>query len=133
MVLIRAIWFLCLSAIVWFALAPSEMGGLGGAGYHGVAFMILGLLTPPAFPRVPMIAIWAVLLAFGGGIELAQDIMGFKRYGEWGDFAIDAIAATVGIIYYRLWLYLRAVMARSDASDKTASDPATKDGGFQDF
>ncbi|WP_340587919.1 VanZ family protein [Erythrobacter alti] len=125
--MIRALWFLCIAATMWFALIPPEMGGLGGTSYHGVAFMVLGLLTPAAFPRVPLVAIWILLLVFGGGIELAQGMMNVNRHSEWDDFVTDAFAATVGIVYYRIWLYLRARMARDDASSEEESDSASQD------
>jgi len=123
--MIRALWFLCIAATVWFALIPSAMGGIGGAGYHGVAFMVLGLLTPAAFPRLSLWLIWAALVAFGGGIELGQELMQFNRHGEWNDFATDAVAATVGIVYYRVWLYLRGQMAREgDAAEDDSDSPS---------
>ena len=108
-----------MAATLWFALVPPAMGGLGGHGYHGVAFMLLGLLTPAAFPRVHLLLILSFLIALGGGIELAQAYMDAERAGEWSDFRIDAIAATIGIVYARIWRYL---LARIHAQENFADD-----------
>ncbi len=125
--MMRMIWFLAIAATLWFALIPPDWGGLGGAGYHGVAFMVLGLLTPAAFPTARLLLIWLTLVALGGAIELAQGVMSTQRYSEWGDFATDAIAATVGVVYYRIWLYLRAGMAADKEAAEDESDLARPD------
>ena len=132
-IMIRLVWFLCIAVTTWFALIPSDMGGRGGASYHGVAFMVLGLLTPAAFPRVPLILIWGALLALGGGIELAQGMMGAGRHGEWDDFVTDAVAATVGVMCYLIWLLLRRRMTQMSASENEADDPVPNKIEAQDF
>ncbi|MDE1468296.1 VanZ family protein [Aurantiacibacter sp. D1-12] len=97
--LLRGIWLICVGATLWFALVPPQMGGLGGAGYHGVAFMVLGLLTPAAFPRLSLLLVWFALLALGGAIEVGQEFTDLGRSGEWADMRFNTIAATVGVIY----------------------------------
>lgn len=131
--MIRLVWLLCIAATIWFALIPADMGGLGGASYHGVAFMVLGLLTPAAFPRVPLILIWVALLVLGGGIELAQGTMGEGRHGEWDDFVTDAIAATAGVMCYLIWLLLRSRMTQTSASENEPDDSVSDKSEAQDF
>ena len=112
--ILRLIWFICTGAILYFALARGEAGGLGGASYHVLAFFVLGLLTPAAFPRINLALIWIVLLALGGGIELAQGMMGNGRHGEWDDFFADAVAASAGIVCY--WLSARGRAGKAAAA-----------------
>lgn len=119
----RILWIICVLATLWFALIPPDWGGLGGAGYHGVAFMVLGLLTPAAFPRAGLAVIWLALINLAGGIELAQGAMSVRRHAEWSDFAIGAFAATVGIVYYRVWLFLWARIAAEEGVGE-ASEPS---------
>lgn len=116
--ILRLVWFACLCAILYFALAPASAGGLGGAAYHGVAFFILGLLTPAAFPKGSLVLIWLVLLALGGFIEAAQGAMAWNRVPSWDDFITDAIAATIGVVYFRLWQVLRRRPSPSEQSDE---------------
>ncbi len=115
---LRGIWLACIGATLWFALVPVDLGGLGGAGYHGVAFIVLGLLTPAAFPRLNLVLVWLALLALGGGIELAQEFTDFARSGEWADIRLNVIAATVGVIYAWIGRYL---IRRVRAENATAS------------
>ena len=122
--ILRLLWFVCLCAILYFALAPASAGGLGGASYHGVAFFILGLLTPAAFPKGNLLLVWLVLLALGGCIEAAQGALATNRVPSWDDFLTDAIAASVGVGYYKLWTVLRrpaAPDAQASADDAPAN------------
>ena len=97
--MLRLLWFACIAATCWFAFIPAEWGGLGGEGYHGLAFFVLGLLTPAAFPRLPVLVVWIVLIVLGGGIELAQEyLFDTLRHGEWADFRVDAAAAAAGVL-----------------------------------
>ena len=125
--IIRLLWLLYVAATLWFALIPADKGGLGGAGYHGVAFFVLGVLTPAAFPAIRAVFIWLVLLALGGGIELAQTVMGQGRYGEWSDFLSDAVAATAGVLCYRIWMYLSTVNAPKESCADKENDPSALD------
>lgn len=104
--MMRLAWLACVIAILWFALVPSDLGGLGGSGYHGIAFLALGLLTPIAFPRQGIFLIWLGLVALGGAIEVVQGYGDFGRQADVEDWFIDIAAATVGIVYYRIGLYL---------------------------
>ncbi|WP_271078062.1 hypothetical protein [Aurantiacibacter sp. MUD61] len=96
--LVQAIWLACVIGMLWFAFAPAEQGGLGGAGFHGLAFAVLGLLTPFAFPRLSLWLILIGLVVLGGGIEVVQTYTGMGRVGEWIDFYMDVIAASSGIM-----------------------------------
>lgn len=115
--MLRPLWIVCLAATLWFALAPPSMGGLGGEGYHGLAFLVLGLMTPAAFPRLPLIVVWIVLAALGGSIELAQQFLPLvDRHGEWADLRINVYASTVSILV--VWL-MRKVFSRWPAGKET--------------
>jgi|GEM_PF-715460 len=131
--MIRFFWLLCIAVTLWFALIPADMGGLGGAQYHGAAFLVLGFLTPAVFPRVPLIVSWGTLLVLGGGIELAQGMMGEGRHGEWDDFVTDSVAATGGIICYWIWLSIRAKLSSDDTSEEELADADNLDHEPQDF
>ena len=120
--LLRGIWILSIGATLWFAFVPAEMGGLGGAGYHGVAFMVLGLLTSAAFPRINPLLVWAGLVLLGGGIEMVQQFTDFSRHGEWADFRLNAIAAAVGVIYARIGRYLLSRVRREEAEASVHDD-----------
>lgn len=113
---LRGIWLICVGATLWFALVPADMGGLGGAGYHGVAFFVLGLFTPAAFPRMHLLLVWLGLVTLGGGIELVQEFTDLGRSGEWADMRLNAIAASVGVIYAWIGRYLleRVKMERAE-------------------
>ncbi|KLI63709.1 hypothetical protein [Aurantiacibacter marinus] len=124
--MMRLVWFLAIAATLWFAFIPPSWGGLGGAGYHGVAFVVLGVLTPAAFPKLRLVTIWTALVMLGGGIELAQGTTSLHRHGEWSDFVTDVIAATVGVVYYRIWLYLRGVMAPGESAVEEEGDSAQR-------
>ena len=125
--MIRAIWFLCIAAILWFALIPAEMGGVGGTQYHAAAFLLLGMLTPLAFPRLPLGLVWVTIVLFGGAIELAQGMMHAERYSEWNDFAADAVAATVGIVCYRYRTFFCAFISRDCSPYEEKGDAASRD------
>lgn len=98
------------------------MGGLGGASYHGVAFLVLGLLTPAAFPTIRLVAIWIALLTLGGAIELAQGMMQVNRHAEWSDFGVDALAASVGIVFTRILLRTVSLWRAKGAKNENGAD-----------
>lgn len=108
----RILWIICIAVTVWFALAPAAWGGLGGQGYHGMAFLLLGVLTPAAFPRLKLTWAWLLLVGFGGGIEIAQSWnMSAQRHGEWVDWYVDIAAVSIGIVLWALWRYRVARIA----------------------
>ena len=62
---------------------------------HMVAFAVLTLLGWVAYPRVSRIKLMLGLVAFGGLIELVQEIPTLQRDSDWHDWLADTIAITV--------------------------------------
>lgn len=61
--------------------------------YLGLAVWFGGLLQPRSYFRL-----FLSLLALGGGIEIAQDMMKLGRHAEWNDFFADAAGALAGLL-----------------------------------
>ena len=64
---------------------------------HLIAYVSLslwfgGLIAPRRYPQLAL-----ALLALGGGIEIAQGIMGMGREADWRDFCADAIGVALGL------------------------------------
>ncbi|QZH74960.1 MAG: VanZ family protein [Erythrobacter sp.] len=123
--LIIPAWSTAVLAMLYFALAPAEAGGIGGAEYHGVAFMLLGLFTPAAWPRLQLVTVWMGLLALAGIIEIAQFLMLARRVASAEDWFLGAAAATIGVICYRIWiwLYARVQRERCEAAEEPTPPP----------
>ena len=60
--------------------------------YGGLALCYGGLLAPRRYPYLGL-----ALLALGGGIEIAQGLMGWGRDADWRDFYADALGAALGL------------------------------------
>lgn len=60
--------------------------------YAGLALWFGGLMPPRRYVYLAM-----ALLALGGGIEIAQGLMGLGREADWRDFYADAFGAALGI------------------------------------
>lgn len=60
--------------------------------YGGLALCYGGLLEPRRYPYLGL-----ALLALGGGIEIAQGLMGWGRDADWHDFYADALGAALGL------------------------------------
>jgi len=60
--------------------------------YGGLALWFGGLLAPRRY-------LWlgVALLALGGGIEIAQGLMGLGREADWRDFYADALGTALGL------------------------------------
>lgn len=94
--LIGCFWAACMGIGV-LALLPTTLP-LPSTGWdkanHGLTFMALGLLGARCWPaRRNQVLIG--LLAYGGGIELAQSGLTMARMGEWTDWLADAIGLGV--------------------------------------
>ena len=76
------------------AYLPPQVFSLWDKAQHALAFTALATLGLLAYPRRPW-CVLAVLLAFGGAIELAQAATGW-RYGEWADWLADAVGLAAG-------------------------------------
>jgi VanZ family protein len=61
--------------------------------YFGLAVWFGGLLVPRRY-----LPLGLVLLALGGGIEIAQGLMGWGREADWRDFYADAAGAMAGLV-----------------------------------
>ena len=81
--------------------------------YAGLALWFGGLLAPRRYAQLAL-----ALLALGGGIEIAQALMGLGRTAEWRDFYADAVGAALGLalslaglgrwpVWAEQWLRLR--------------------------
>lgn len=60
--------------------------------YFGLAAWFGGLLLPRRY-----LLLGLGLLALGGGIEIAQGLMGWGREADWRDFYADAAGAMAGL------------------------------------
>ena len=60
--------------------------------YVGLALWFGGLMPPRRYVHLAL-----ALLALGGGIEIAQGLMGLGREADWRDFYADAFGVAVGI------------------------------------
>ena len=60
--------------------------------YSGLAIWFGGLLPPRRYAQLAL-----ALLALGGGIEIAQGLMGLGREADWRDFFADALGVGFGL------------------------------------
>lgn len=63
---------------------------------HAGAFAYLAYLCKHAFPSKPLLNLIIVLLIFGGMIEFAQGLTGY-RDPSWGDFFANWVGVATGI------------------------------------
>jgi hypothetical protein len=60
--------------------------------YGGLALCYGGLMAPRRYGYLGL-----ALLVLGGGIEIAQGLMGWGREADWRDFYADAFGTAVGL------------------------------------
>jgi len=60
--------------------------------YLALALWFGGLIAPRGYFRLAL-----GLLALGGGIEIAQGLMGLGRQADWYDFYADALGVALGL------------------------------------
>ena len=102
-----AFWGACLAVVV-LALLPAEQVqrlplNFWDKAQHALAFGVLALLGLRAWPSArhhPLVLV--ALLVLGGGIEVAQHLLGW-RHGEWADWGADAL----GVAVASLWALVR--------------------------
>tara|TARA_R100001244_G_scaffold39766_4_gene35797 strand:- start:5297 stop:5659 length:363 start_codon:yes stop_codon:yes gene_type:complete len=70
---------------------------------HGLAFFTLSMMARLLWMRTNGAALFTMLMAFGGGIELLQLAMGFGRDADWMDFVADIVAILLGILAGKLF------------------------------
>ena len=93
-----AAWGLLL-AIVAISLVPASerpVTGLPHALEHFGIFFPTGIAFAIGYPAKERLLL-AALIVFSGSIELAQ-MLAYGRHGRWSDFAVDAVAACLGIL-----------------------------------
>jgi VanZ family protein len=111
----RVLLLLLAAVIATLALMPlpPQAAGLGwDKANHLLAFGALSACAVFGW-RGQRAALWAVLaalLAFGGAIELLQQLVP-NREAEWADLLADAAGIALGATLATAWLRLRSVSA----------------------
>lgn len=94
-----AFWLALAFAFVMATLpSPPDLVETSDKFQHMAAFATLALLGSLAFPRLPLIAVGAALLAFGALIEVVQMIPALHRDAEWLDLAADGAAVLLVLL-----------------------------------
>ena len=65
---------------------------------HAVAYALLGFWFASVMARRDFVYLALALLAFGGGIEIAQGLMGLGREADLLDLAADGVGIVVGLV-----------------------------------
>jgi VanZ family protein len=98
-------------------LAPDELGRFPADKLaHAVLFVPLAwawLDATDAARRISAkgVVVLVALLAWGGALELLQEVTGWRR-AEWADLAADAVGLALGAVVPR-WLRFRAARAEA--------------------
>ncbi|AKH42225.1 VanZ family protein [Altererythrobacter atlanticus] len=95
----KALVLLITAVILFFALRPSAPQALTGWDKldHMAAFFVLSVFVRIAWPRLNLAACFGLLALFGGGIELAQWLMGLGRDADVMDWVADLVATIAGL------------------------------------
>ena len=107
--IVRVLLLALVAAIVVttvFALLPGAFGGRGGALWHWLAFVTLGVLSRLTFSHASFLLLWIALVAFGGAIELAQGVLNTMRDMSWLDLQIDLVSSFVGLVLGSIVLFV---------------------------
>jgi VanZ family protein len=98
------VWFcfglLLAAAITFTSLLPANQLpqiGISDKVEHAVAYLLLGFWFASVIARWDYVFVLLALVALGGGIEIAQGLMGLGRQADLRDFAANALGAAVGI------------------------------------
>ena len=83
-------------------MMPSIIFNVWDKAQHALAFGALAVLGTAGYPR-QRIAVAIGLLVFGGAIEIAQWLTGWRQ-GDWLDLLADAIGIGVALIVTGYWL-----------------------------
>ena len=87
--------------ITFFSLIPAQrlpQLGISDKIEHAVAYLMLGFWFASVIARWDYIFILLALVALGGGIEIAQGLMGLGREADLRDFAANSLGATAGVL-----------------------------------
>jgi VanZ family protein len=95
---LRIFAWLLAAAVAFATLGPPQYrphADLGQSGEHALAFVLVGLAFGLAYTRHRL---WNALMAVAmtGAIEILQ-LWAPGRHARWMDFAVDALAACVGL------------------------------------
>lgn len=95
-----ALWGAVTFAYVAALLPQKEAPHLGYSDKvdHAVAFLTVTVLARLAYPRASIGALFALIAAFGGVIELSQAVPFIHRDAEWDDWFTDVAATLVGLL-----------------------------------
>ena len=92
-----AFWMAALFAFVLAVLPQPPSFDVSDKLEHMAAFMVITVLGCVAYPRFPRLKLALALIAFGGLIELVQEIPMLHRDSELGDWIADIVAVVVGL------------------------------------
>ena len=112
----RAAWFLAMAAVTVLALLPVQHLQLPVLDWwdkaqHAMAFAVLTFWALWVGPRQTM-PVFLGMLAYGAGIELAQWAVGW-RFGEWADWAADAVGVgCAGLLWRLVGRHFRPVLGK---------------------
>lgn len=90
----------------WLAFRPAprvEPGLPWDKLHHAAAFLLLTVLVGKGWPRLGPVALTAVMLAAGIGIELIQGLPAIGRDADVWDVVADAVGVAAGLLALRWW------------------------------
>ena len=97
-------WFclglLMAACITVVSLVPAEKlpsVGVSDKLEHALAYLLLGFWFASVIARWDYVYLVLALLALGGGIEIAQGLMGVGRQADWRDLLADGIGILAGV------------------------------------
>jgi VanZ family protein len=73
--------------------------GLSDKFEHSFAYFVLAFWLASVIVRRDFFWLAVSLLAFGGGIEIAQGLMGLGRQADWFDLLADGVGIVVGVLF----------------------------------
>ncbi len=76
---------------------------------HVLAYLVLGLVTLPALPRIRPILVWLGVAGFGVGVEVMQGVVNTGRSADIYDGIANALGALLAI---GVWMLFSKVMAK---------------------
>ena len=92
--------WIAISTVMFMSMVPGRLQDVvpSDSMRHGLAFVVLTMLLPSAWPRIPIWK-WAIsLVALGGFIEIAQGLAKLGRTASLSDWLVD-----VGAVGLTLW------------------------------
>jgi len=97
-------WFcfglLIAAGITVFSLIPAQdlpSVGVSDKLEHAIAYLLLSFWFASVIARWDYFYLVLALLALGGGIEIAQGLMGLGRQADWRDLMADGFGILVGV------------------------------------